>query len=253
MKKNNSFVILPIGFIALILALILYIIYFESDFAFTRNSKTIDRRMGNTISNQTNNQQAGQTKTDQTATQVNLNVPFSSQAPGGDWSYPFEHTCEEVSVLMVHYYLKGKTFGDVNETRQELLDIVNFENQKYGFSNDTDTEQTAIFARDYYGYNVETFYNITLDDIKRELKDGNPVIVPTAGRLLGNPNFTGLGPIYHMLVIKGYTSDEFITNDGGTRNGANYRYSYKVLKNAIHDWNKGDILNGRSAMIVIKK
>ena len=31
--------------------------------------------------------------------EVNLEIPFTSPAPFGDWSYPFNHTCEEVAVL----------------------------------------------------------------------------------------------------------------------------------------------------------
>ena len=40
-----------------------------------------------------------------------------------------------------------------------------------------------------------------------------------------------------MLVIKGFTSDgKFITNDPGTRNGADYLYTESTLMSAIHDW-----------------
>lgn len=35
---------------------------------------------------------------------MNLDVPFIVQAPFGLWAkYPFNHTCEEASVLMLHY------------------------------------------------------------------------------------------------------------------------------------------------------
>jgi hypothetical protein len=70
------------------------------------------------------------------------------------------------------------------------------------------------------------------------LVSGKLVIIPAAGRLLGNPNFSGQGPIYHMLVVRGFDNKtgEFITNDPGTRKGEGYRYKYSVLINAIHDW-----------------
>lgn len=97
-----------------------------------------------------------------------------------------------------------------------------------------------------------------MEDIKKELAKGNPVIVPTAGRLLSNPYFTPPGPLYHMLLIKGYsttsTTTEFITHDPGTIRGANFVYSYQTLETSIHDLESKDlenITNGRSAMISI--
>ncbi|KKR45570.1 MAG: hypothetical protein UT82_C0026G0013, partial [Parcubacteria group bacterium GW2011_GWB1_40_14] len=93
----------------------------------------------------------------------------------------------------------------------------------------------------------------TVDTIKRELAAGNPIIVPAAGRELGNPYFTSPGPLYHMLVIRGYTSDDkFITNDPGTRRGEEYTYKFDILMNAIHDWNGGDVINGKKVIIVLE-
>ena len=154
---------------------------------------------------------------------------------------------------MAHYYLEGKTIIEPAVARKELLALVEYEKKNYGFHEDTSTEQTAQLIRDYYGYKVKVYYDISLEDIKKELARGNPVIVPTAGRLLNNPYFTPPGPIYHMLVVKGYTPTEFITNDPGTKRGADYSYSYQVLEKAIHDWNNGDVENGKSAMISIQK
>lgn len=185
---------------------------------------------------------------------ININVPFVTQAPFRLWTtYPFNHTCEEASVLMLNYFLDGIKTVDENQTKQELLSMIDFENKTYGFSDDTTTAQTAALIRDYYGYDVKVFYNISSDDIKKELIKGNPVIVPTAGRLLFNPYFTPPGPVYHMLVIKGYDSEGFITNDPGTyRKGKDYKYSYEVLENAIQDFDQlTKSMNGRSAMIVV--
>jgi len=185
--------------------------------------------------------------------EINLNIPFTVQAPLGDWSYPFNHTCEEAAILMAHYYLAEKTSINPAAAKGELLDLVDYETKHYGFHEDTSAEQTAQLIRDYYGYNVKVSYNVSLEDIKKELAQGNPVIVPTAGRLLGNPYFTPPGPIYHMLVIKGYNADGFVTNDPGTRMGADYLYPYQTLMEALHDWNGGDVENGTPAMISIEK
>ena len=59
-----------------------------------------------------------------------------------------------------------------------------------------------------------------------------------------------------MRVIKGYKvdTDEFITNDPGTRNGANYKYDSETLLKALFDYPTGDHVPAtaeRTAMIVI--
>lgn len=182
---------------------------------------------------------------------VYLDVPFSSQAPDANWDQPYQDACEEIAVIMVNAFWQGEKLTR-ESANKKILDIVDFQNKTYGDYKDTNAEETAQLIRDYYGYKkVEVKYDITIDDIKRELSAGRPVIVPAYGRGLGNPNYTSPGPVYHNLVVKGYDASNIITNDGGTRNGLDYKYSYDVFYNAIHDWNEGDVDNGRKAMIVV--
>ncbi len=182
---------------------------------------------------------------------LNLEVSFVSQAPLGDWSSPFKDACEEAVILMVHYYFQGKLI-EPKSAAKEIKDLVEF-GAELGFHESITAEQTAQLIRDYYGYKAGVVYDISVEDIKKELAKGNPVIVPTAGRMLENPYFTPPGPLYHMLVIKGYTQDNFIVNDAGTKRGADYIYPYLVLAKSIHDWNNGDVENGRLVMITVQK
>lgn len=181
----------------------------------------------------------------------NLDVPFTTQAPFANWDEEHEEFCEEASALTVHYYYQGKTFTkDIAE--QELQRIKDFENGYFGFYKDTTAEQTAELMKEYWGYTrVDVEYDPSIEDIKTHIAAGRPVIVPTAGRQLGNPNFKAPGPLYHMLVVRGYSSTQFITNDVGTRKGENYRYEYDVIMNAMHDWNGGDVDNGQKAIIIV--
>jgi hypothetical protein len=78
------------------------------------------------------------------------------------------------------------------------------------------------------------------------------VYVVADGKVLPNPHFRNGGPVYHALIIRGYTEDSFITNDPGTQFGKNFVYKYHELMNAIHDWNDGDVPNGRSAVLVVE-
>ena len=180
---------------------------------------------------------------------VNLNIPFIVQAPLGDWSPPFNHSCEEAAVLTIHYFFQKEIADDPQKLSRGIQELADFEVEKYGFHEDTSAAQTARLIKDYYNYEAKVFYNISIDDIKKEVAKGNPVIVPAAGRLLNNPYFTPPGPVDHMLVIKGYNEKEIITNDPGTRRGADFVYSYQILEEAIRDYGQGS--EGKKAMIVI--
>ena len=83
---------------------------------------------------------------------------------------------------------------------------------------------------------------------------GQPVIIPTAGRMLHNPYYTGDGPWYHMLVVTGYDQTYFYTNDVGTAKGERYPFPKQLLLDAIHDWMGQDerIGAGRKVMMTIK-
>lgn len=183
--------------------------------------------------------------------QMNLNVPFTSQAPHANWDLPYQEACEEAAALIVHRYWTQESFASADDADASLRSIVDFENETYGSYKDTTAEETARFIRDLWGYTVDVLENPSLEMIKREVTNGYPVIVPTAGRLLGNPNFSGEGPIYHMIVVKGYTRDgRLITNDPGTRKGADYVYDADTVMNAMHDWNDGDVVNGTPVLLV---
>ncbi len=186
---------------------------------------------------------------------VNLDIPFTSQAPYAVWDELHDRACEEAAIIMVYYYLAGKELNK-EIAEKEILSMVNWQVENWDGHFDLSAEQIAQLFMNYYSYkDIEMVYDFTIEDIKKELAQGNPVIIPAAGQLLKNPYFTPPGPEYHILVIKGYDDDksEFITNDPGTKHGADFRYSYQTLENAIHDFNDGDVLNGRKVMIVVEK
>jgi len=185
--------------------------------------------------------------------EVNLSVPFTSQAPHLNWDQPYQDFCEEASVLMAIQYLHGELIPDADFANEKMLAIMDFEVKRFGYHRDTNVEEVAIVFREFYGIKAIKIVNDpTVEDIKKVLVDKKIIVIPVAGRQLNNPYFTPPGPLYHMLVIKGFTKDgKFITNDPGTRNGANFIYKSDVLMNAIHDWNGGDVVNGKKVIIVV--
>lgn len=188
-------------------------------------------------------------------TAVNLAVPFTPQAPQGNWGEPYQEACEEASVYMVSQFYEGTPEGLINadQADADILQIVAFEKELFGYYEDTTAEQVATFAELMFGYTTELIVDPTVDDIKAQLTLGHPVIVPAAGRELHNPYFTAPGPIYHMLVIRGFTDEgQFIVNDPGTYRGEAYLYDFDTLMNAMHDWNNGEeITQGRKVVVVL--
>lgn len=180
-----------------------------------------------------------------------LAVPFTTQAPHANWDYPYQEACEEASLLTVHYFYEGKTFTPEIADR-EILDLVAFEEAELGFYKDTTAAETAEVMKEYWDYTrADVLENPTADQIKAHVAAGRPVIIPAAGKELGNPNFRNGGPLYHMFVVTGYDKDEFITNDVGTRKGEDYRYNISTIMNAMHDWNGGDVANGAKRALVV--
>ncbi len=184
-----------------------------------------------------------------------LFVPFTSQAPFGNWAMPWQEFCEEASVVMSVHFLLGTPLT-MSRAEAEMQIIKQYEQIVFKKYYDTSATETASILKNLYGFkNINTERISSASDITKELSQGHIVVVPTAGRLLKNPNFTPPGPLYHMVVVKGFDSAKrtFIVNDPGTRNGNGYIYDQSVLMNAIHDWNGGDVLHGEKIVIVVSK
>ncbi len=179
-----------------------------------------------------------------------INMPFTTQSPFANWDELHEEACEEASLIMLRHYKNNTAIESKEKAEEEILELVNFENEN-GHKVDVTVSELAQIARKKYNMTsgrVKT--NATIEDIKREIASGRPVIIPAAGKLLENPNFRSGGPVYHMFVLKGYDKDGFIANDPGTRKGEGFRYSFDIISSAMHDWNQENILNGGKNYLV---
>ncbi len=187
-------------------------------------------------------------------TEVNLAVPFLSQAPKQNWDLPYQEACEEASLIMADAYLAGKkTKFTPEEGDRAILDLVAFE-EREGYAIDVTAKEAAEIASKYFSKRkARVIVRPTMDEVRRLLAAGFPLIVPADGKALKNPNFRNGGPPYHMLILKGYLADgRWITNDPGTRKGADYIYDRDILWNAISDWNGGDVKNGIPSIVVME-
>ncbi len=181
-----------------------------------------------------------------------LPVPFMVQAPYANWEMPYQEACEEASIIMVAEYLQGNKNMRLTaeQADKSILELVEWGKNK-GYQVDLTAAEVVMILADKYQIKAQAVpYNPEI--IKQEINAKRPVIIPAAGQELGNPYFTQPGPLYHMLVIKGYEADEFIVNDPGTKRGESYRYSQSALAGAVHDWNGGIVSQGDSLMIILK-
>ncbi len=184
---------------------------------------------------------------------VLIKVPFATQAPLSNWDALHEESCEEASLILVEHYLNGKGITP-QEMEDEIQKLVQWETDN-GYTYDVTVDELKAIANKVYGLKGTVITDVSINSLKKELAAGHPIIIPAAGQTLGNPYFSGDGPPYHMLVVVGYDSKNFITNDVGTRRGEGYKYSYDTLINAIHDWNGSTetIQSGRKAILVVEK
>jgi hypothetical protein len=181
---------------------------------------------------------------------VELPVPMVFQAPFGVWDRIHADTCEEASLLMVVSYLDGVAELTPEEMDEAMLEMVDYQVEKLGRFESTSAREVAAMAADLFGVELETVEVQSARDLRRQLIMGRPIILPAAGKLLGNPHFQNGGPVYHMLVVKGFDGDEFIVQEPGTRFGEDYRYSAETLIAAVHDYNNYRVETGKKIVLV---
>jgi len=183
---------------------------------------------------------------------INLNIEFTSQAPFSDWGAPFDEACEETSMMMAaNFFGLEENISDKNTARAQIMKLTQYV-ADFGFDIDIGIEKTKIILEKYYNLGSELLREYDFDTIKEALQNNYPIIIPLAGREIGNPFYTPPGPIYHMLLIKGYDGDDLITHDPGTRHGEDYVYNFDIIYNANHDWNGGRVLGGEKGILIVK-
>ena len=184
---------------------------------------------------------------------INLDVPFYPQAPDADWNMPWQEACEEASMTLAYYYAMNKDLTK-DKFRERILELVDWQEEHHGSYIHSTVEQMMDIFQDYFGfYSIRLIEDPTVEDMKKELAKGNVIVAPFAGQMLGNPFYSGEGPYYHVMVIKGYDDKNFITNDVGTRRGEDFLYSYKTIMNSMHDYLAWGIEEAPARIIVVEE
>lgn len=172
-----------------------------------------------------------------------LDVPFICQAPlqtEENWKL-HEASCEEAAVLQAYLYETNSQMTKP-QANEEILKMIGWEIQAFGEHKDLYADDLKKFIVGYYKIDpskISIIYNASLEDIKQNIREGHPVIVPIMGETLKNPYYPYPG--YHVLVVTGFTKDTVITNDNGTRRGENYEYKNDIFLKAMNEAG-GDIV-----------
>jgi len=181
---------------------------------------------------------------------INHEVIFFPQAPDGNRNLPRQEACEEASIALANYFIKGKTLTR-DQFRADLLAMVDRQMEMFGDYIHTSVAQTKELYLDFYGGDAYIVDNPSIEEMKSILAQWHIIIAPFAGRKLGNPHYSAQGPWYHMLVIRGYDQTHFYTNDVWTSRGENFGYTHATIMDALHDLNMNDINQGAKRILVI--
>lgn len=187
---------------------------------------------------------------------LSLKVPFTPQAPTGNWDELHNEACEEAAAIMAEDYFAGDTRTEIppGEVEAQITKLTNWEQTNFGYYLDTTAAETVQMMNSVYGLHATIIKNYTEADLKKAIQNNSVVVLPVNGQIIGNPYYRQPGPIYHMLVVRGYSGDQIITNDSGTKHGENYKYSFSTLQNASADWNHTtNTISAASLMIVVSK
>lgn len=191
-------------------------------------------------------------------------VPFVLQAPYSKWVQPYEDACEEAVIVMLDAFVKVDTRDRLpaDEADQRILAIVALERKVLGYDRDTSVATMIGLINEYFTFEAYAVRNPSIEQVKAEIDAGLPVVIPAWGKTLkkANPYFSQPGPTYHTILITGYddAKQQFITQEPGVGRGRNYRYSYKIVMDALADLKqdaKGRAVQGgeRMALFIRKE
>lgn len=174
----------------------------------------------------------------QPPTELNLPVPFSTQAPTGNWAN--NEACEETSAIMASAYLNGSTQEDLpaDMVQEEISRLITWENEHFKYNTNTGARDTAAMIENNLNLKTTIKEDFTEGDLKMALTNNAVLLLPLNAQSLDPSNYPDLHPTYHMVVIRGYKDHTFYINDPGTSKGKNNAYTFEEIHNFAADWNQ---------------
>ena len=169
---------------------------------------------------------------------VFIKVPYTDQAPLGNWDAAHEDYCEAAAMLMYGAFMQGDRRDVIppSEADRRMSQLVAWERQSWPGVLNLPLSDVAQVGAHFYNA-TPVLDDATLPNIERALAAGHPVIIPlmTHGAPGGQKinQYYGTLNVYHVLLITGYGPNYLVTNDAGIGLGENWRYTWTVLSAAM--------------------
>lgn len=182
---------------------------------------------------------------------TNIDVPFTSQAPAGNWSEPWQNACEETSIYMISSFYENDPIKR-DEAIKKIREILKVKNETFKVSQDESLQTIADLIKTLgLPWVAELHLDPTAEELKAELANTRPIIVPVFAPSLRSATYSGGGPDYHVMVLTGYDEKAgvFIVNDPGSASGKGLRFPVKTVMNAIHDLDSKNYKAGQKAVL----
>ncbi len=191
-------------------------------------------------------------------TAVVHNVPFTCQAPSGNWEDPAQADgCEEACVLMVSAALGIAPGLDSTFVIAEIHKMAEYENLVFGSFADMGLDDTVRLLRWYLAQGLDPYAaspapikvgadGVSAESMKTLLGRGYVLLAPINGQKLKHPNYRPPGPLAHMVLVIGYDDEQgaFVINDPGTKHGQGMNiFSYERFVEAMGDYRSGAHIN----------
>jgi hypothetical protein len=172
-----------------------------------------------------------------------LDVPFTTQAPLGEWGDPRQMDgCEETSIVMAMMWAQGITLIP-EDIRLYITGMSDYQHYFLGYYQDSSADDTARLMTDFFGYpssNIVVRHNIGLLDIKSALDSGQLVIAPINPRIISTKYFNRY-TINHTVVVVGYddTRNTMIIHDPLHSWGGNLHIAQDIFENSLANYESG--------------
>ncbi len=122
-------------------------------------------------------------------TSVNHEIEFTSQVPYAIWDALHEEACEEAILVMIYAW-----FNNISLTQElaesEIKKLASWGRLNLGSPESSKAVEVAKMAKEVYNINARIIENPTIEDLKKEISNGNLVVAGMAGKLLNNPYYT---------------------------------------------------------------
>ena len=167
-----------------------------------------------------------------------LQVPYTTQAPVGDWAQ-HQESCEAANLTMVwRYWSRDPSLVISPQDAESYIHMID----RWKPQLDLNDTMMGELANQHWGYGYRILPD-TQQVIAEQLAAGRPLLAEVRTHGLGNGHYPGYYSHYeetgwsvpHFVTIIGYDSSGVWLNDPGITLGRGYHISYAQLAHAIDD------------------